>query len=182
MSELGAMRMHLRPIEREDLKWLLENRNNPQLYINFNQPMPLSYEQQEIWYNEQILPKKTFAYIVYINKQKIGYVALQNINWIVRSAEVSHFLTTDVNPELAVFAHEMILVIAFANLNLNRVHSICFEFNPVFNRLKNLGFKSEGTLKQNCFKNGRYWDSQMIAVLREEWNSLSKAKGADGKN
>ena len=110
MSELGAMRMHLRPIEREDLKWLLENRNNPQLYINFNQPMPLSCEQQEIWYNEQILPKKTFAYIVYINKQKIGYIALQNINWIVRSAEVSHFLTTDVNPELAVFAHEMILV------------------------------------------------------------------------
>lgn len=170
---MSLMRMHLKPVEREDLEWILQYRNDPQKYVNFNQPMPLSYEQQEGWYNDQVLTKKTFAYIVYINKNKIGYIALQNINWIVRSAEISHFLATDINPELAKFAHEMMLVVAFNNLNLNRVHSVCFEFNDIFFRLEELGFKKEGLLKQSCFKNERYWDSYPIAVLREEWKSLS---------
>jgi len=173
---MSPMRMSLKPVEKEDLDWILTHRNNPQLYINFNQPTPLSYDQQLEWYENQVKPKKTFAYLVYINRQKIGYVALQNINWIVRSAEVSHFLTTDVNPELARFAHEMILVIAFENLGLNRVHSVCFEFNDIFHRLTELGFKKEGLLRQSCFKNGKLWDSFPIAVLKEDWNSLSKGE------
>jgi RimJ/RimL family protein N-acetyltransferase len=170
------MRLHLKPVERGDLEWILIYRNNPQNYINFNQPTPLSYDQEVEWYEREVLGKKTFAYIVYIDKQKIGYVALQNINWIVRSAEVSHFLANDINPELAKFVHEMILVIAFENLGLNRVHSVCFEFNNVCNRLEELGFKKEGLLRQSCFKNGRLWDSFPIAILKNEWKSISEGE------
>ena len=39
--------------------------------------------------------------------------------------------------------------------------------------LKRFGFKSEGTLRQSCFKDGGYGDSQIIAVLKEEWVRLN---------
>ena len=179
---MDVLRLILKPIERADLDWILNNRNDPQKYVNFNQPMPISQEQQLGWYENEVLTKKTFAYIVYLNKMKIGYAALQNINWIVKSAEVSHFIISDINPELAAYAHELILVMGFDNLGLNRIHSVCFEFNPIFEKLKRFGFKLEGTLRQSCFKSGRLWDSYMIAVLKDEWKSLTKLEGKVGKD
>jgi RimJ/RimL family protein N-acetyltransferase len=171
MSEIltnGTLRMHFKSLEREDLEWLLIQRNLPNNYINFNQPTPLSYANQLSWYENEVLPKKTYAYIIYAGAIRMGYIALQNINWITRSAEVSHFIISDFSPELALYAHQLILDIAFELLNLNRVHSICFEGNPVLERIKPLGFKVEGKLRQYAFKNGKFGDAFMIAVLRSE--------------
>ena len=171
------MRVTLKPVERSDLEWLLFQRNIPENYMMFNQPVPLSYDQQVYWYENQVMTQKAFAYMVFLDKLKIGYVALQNINWITRDAEVSHFIISDVNPNLTLYSHNLILHIAFQDLNLNKVHSICFNHNPVFEKLKALGFKSEGTVRQVCFKSGQYGDGQMISVLRSEWTKLEDFKG-----
>ena len=169
------MRVRLVPLERKDLEWVLAQRNVPNTYVMFNQPVPISMEHQINWFETQVLTQRAFPYIVYLDNIKVGYVALQNINWITRSAEVSHFIILEVNQDLTVYAHECILSIAFNDLNLNRIHSICFNHNPVFEKLKRFGFKSEGTLRQSCFKEGKLGDSQMIAVLREDWISLQES-------
>lgn len=166
------MRIKLRPLEREDLNWILRYRNIPGMYVNFNQPTPLSYEQQEKWYENEVLTKKAFAFIIVLNNLSIGYIALQNINWIVRSAEVSHFVLDDYSEKFPEFAHAIILDLAFNSLNLNRVHSTCFEFNPVYKLLAKFGFKVEGTVRECCYKKGKYFNGYLISVLKNEYKSL----------
>lgn len=165
--------MKLRPLEKEDLKWILRYRNNPVFYVNFNQPMPLSYDQQLNWYETEVLTKRVFPYMICLNNVNIGYIAIQNINWITRSAEISHFIMEDYNPDFVIFAHRLMLDLCFNGLNLNRIYSNCFSFNPVYKHLEELGFKIEGELRQSCYKKGQYFNSYFISVLREDVKNLS---------
>lgn len=167
------MKILLRAVEEEDLKWLLKYRNEPSINMNFNQPTPLSYEEQLNWYKDQVLTKKTFAYIMTLNQVNIGYVAIQNINWITRSAEISHFIVDCFDQSLfCQVAHLIMLQTAFRSLNLHRIHSICFEFNKVIEELKKIGFKIEGVIRDHCFKDGKYFNSYLISILKEDYESL----------
>jgi diamine N-acetyltransferase len=166
------VRVRLRPLEKEDLNWILRFRNNPLFYVNFNQPMPLSYAQQLAWYETEVLTKKAFPYIIVLNNTDIGYIAIQNINWINRSAEISHFLVEDYSEDFMLFAHRIMLDLCFSSLNLNRIYSTCFDFNPVWKKLEELGFKVEGTTRQTCYKKGKYYDSYLIAVLKDEAKNI----------
>jgi RimJ/RimL family protein N-acetyltransferase len=169
----GIVRIYLKPVVSDDLEWLINNRNIPVLYKNFNQATPITFEQQLHWFQNEILNKKAFAYIIYLGKIKLGYIALQNINWIIRSAEISHFILEDYNEFFALYAHDVILKMAFLELNLNRVYSLCFCANEIYKELEKLGFKVEGTARQTNYKNGKYGDSYYVAVLKDEFKSIS---------
>ena len=169
------MKLILKSVEENDLEWILKYRNNPAININFNQPMPLSYDDQLAWYKTQVLGKKTFAYIAVLNGIKIGYCALQNINWITRSAEISHFIMDEFERKtFGLMINEILVHMAFESLNLHKVYSMCFEFNNIYKELESIGFKIEGTIKDHCYKNGRYYDSYYISVLENEYKRISK--------
>ena len=35
-----------------------------------------------------------------------------------------------------------------------------------------LGFRTEGRLRQDDYRDGRYWDTIVMAVLRDEWPAV----------
>jgi RimJ/RimL family protein N-acetyltransferase len=37
-----------------------------------------------------------------------------------------------------------------------------------------VGFRREGLLRQDNFREGRYWDTITMAILREEWRTAEK--------
>lgn len=58
----------------------------------------------------------------------------------------------------------------FQEQNLSRISLDVLESNERAIRLYHaLGFKDEGRLRQAQYKNGRYLDVVLMAVLREEW-------------
>ena len=62
---------------------------------------------------------------------------------------------------------------AFETLNLNRVSLHVFENNPRGVRAyEKAGFRIEGRLRQDCFREGRYWDTIVMGILREEWRRV----------
>ncbi len=66
---------------------------------------------------------------------------------------------------------------AFETLNLNRVSLHVFENNPRGVRAyEKAGFRVEGRLRQDCFREGRYWDTIVMGVLREEWEKQGRGK------
>jgi RimJ/RimL family protein N-acetyltransferase len=63
---------------------------------------------------------------------------------------------------------------AFETLNLNRVWLRVFEYNARGIRAyEKVGFKKEGVLRQDRFQDGRYWDTFAMAILRDEYSSLT---------
>jgi RimJ/RimL family protein N-acetyltransferase len=71
-------------------------------------------------------------------------------------------------------ATRLIVAYAFETLNLNRVWLMVFEYNQRGVRAyEKAGFRVEGRLRQDCFREGRYWDTIYMAILREEWRKPS---------
>jgi len=55
-------------------------------------------------------------------------------------------------------------------LNLNRVALRVYEDNERGIRAyEKVGFKREGILRQDIYREGRYWNTFLMAILREEW-------------
>ena len=66
---------------------------------------------------------------------------------------------------------------AFETLNLNRVWLSVYEYNPRGIRAyEKAGFRVEGRLRQDCYRDGRYWDTILMALLREDWEK-QRAEG-----
>jgi [ribosomal protein S5]-alanine N-acetyltransferase len=62
---------------------------------------------------------------------------------------------------------------AFQTLNLNRLWLHVYEYNTRAIRVyEKLGFRMEGRLRQDTFREGRYWDTLVMGVLREEVESV----------
>jgi [ribosomal protein S5]-alanine N-acetyltransferase len=61
---------------------------------------------------------------------------------------------------------------AFETMNLNRVWLQVFEYNlRALRTYEKIGFKKEGTLRQENFREGRYWDTHVMGLLRQEWDA-----------
>jgi [ribosomal protein S5]-alanine N-acetyltransferase len=70
-------------------------------------------------------------------------------------------------------ATRLIVGYGFETLNLNRVWLTVFEYNARGIRAyEKAGFRVEGRLRQECFREGRYWDTIYMAILREEWRKV----------
>lgn len=60
----------------------------------------------------------------------------------------------------------------FRELGLCRLSSWCIADNiPSARVLARLGFRQEGRLRRNEFFKGRWWDTLLYALLRDEWES-----------
>ncbi len=73
-------------------------------------------------------------------------------------------------------ATRLIVGYAFETLNLNRVYLHVHEYNERAVRVyEKAGFRMEGRLRQEAFRDGRYWDTFVMAVLRAEWATQEHA-------
>jgi RimJ/RimL family protein N-acetyltransferase len=68
---------------------------------------------------------------------------------------------------------------AFFTLNLHRVWLYVYEYNERAQRVyERIGFKVEGRLRQHTFRDGRYWDTVVMGVLRQEWEAVNYEEGS----
>ena len=58
-------------------------------------------------------------------------------------------------------------------MNLHRVWLHAFEFNErAIACYKKCGFQIEGRLRQHRYSEGRYWDTIVMGILRDEFEAL----------
>lgn len=61
----------------------------------------------------------------------------------------------------------------FGQLALERISSWCIADNTASARvLERLAFRQEGRLRRNEYFKGRWWDTLLFALLRDEWEGL----------
>ena len=167
----------LRAVEKEDLPFLRDWRNIVDFRKNFRESRELSLTDQEAWFD--ILQKtKHINYmftIVDLDTQKpIGAAGLLYINWIIRSADFSFYIGDENkyigNDETSKEAAQLLIDYGFKNLNLNKIWMELYEFDSKkINFFTNeFNFKQDALLRDNCFEDGKYWNSQIISILRSE--------------
>jgi RimJ/RimL family protein N-acetyltransferase len=72
----------------------------------------------------------------------------------------------------------LIVRYAFATLNLNRVWLQVYEDNKgAIRAYEKVGFKREGLLRHDSFRDGKYGNTVVMGLLRSEWKVSARLIG-----
>lgn len=166
----------LRAVEKEDLIILRDWRNNPNFRKNFREVRELSLIDQEGWLESLYKTKHInfmFVIVRLTDNKPIGAAGLLYINWINRSADFSFYIGEENayidDKGYSLEAVQLLIDYGFKNLNLNKIWMELYEFDhSKINFFKNnFNFIIDGKLRENCFENGRYYDSFIISLLNK---------------
>lgn len=167
----------LRAVEKEDLKLLRDWRNIASFRRNFREYRELSHENQTTWFESlQHTTSTNFMFIIErLSDQKpLGACGLLYTNWIIRAADYSFYIGFEESyideKGYAKEATQLLIDYGFKSLNLNKIWMELYEFDQkkLDFFINQFGFKKDGKLRDNCFEDGRYWDSYIISLTRKD--------------
>ena len=170
------------PIRKEDILLIKEWRNK-QINI-LRQNKLLTNKEQIKYYKNGIMPnfykkKPEMILFSYLYKKKcIGYGGLVHIDWINKKVELSFLLDPlrlinkkQYEIEFSIFINFM-KKITFEKLKFNKIYTETFDLPERKKHIEIVeknGFKFEGRLRQNVYKNGKYIDSLIHSCLKQEY-------------
>jgi ribosomal-protein-alanine N-acetyltransferase len=166
-------KVYLRPLEREDALTLQSWFNDPEVtrYILARRPLSLRDEERFL---EQVSQGDNIVLGIVRRDvdQLIGTTGFHQFNHHNRNALFGISIGDKGvwGQGFGTEASALMMRHAFEGLNLHRVTLHVFEYNPRAIRIyEKLGFRREGAMRQENYRDGRYWDTIIMGLLREEW-------------
>lgn len=151
--------------------------NDAEVTNNLAMYLPVSEGDEKEWIANLRAQKNTVISLAITTKEgrHIGNAGIHGINWKDSVAETGtvigekNFRGKGIGTEVKM----LILNYAFNSLNLRKICSRALAFNFANQRFnEKCGYRKEGTLKRQTFKNGEYVDQVLLAVFREDWLPL----------
>jgi RimJ/RimL family protein N-acetyltransferase len=175
---IGA-RIYFRPLERADAPMIQQWINDPEIrkFLRIYLPMNLAAEERYIDSVSGNGQDLSMLIVRTDNDRPIGSVGLHKIDYKNRHAEFGIMIGVqeEQNQGFGGEATRLMVGYAIETLNLNRVELHVYEFNPRALRVyEKAGFRKEGVLRQHHYADGRYWDTTVMSILREEWLTRKK--------
>lgn len=184
LAMVHGERVRLRRVERADLPRYVEWLNDPEVRDHLALVYPLGLAGEEQWFEASLRTEpacQPFAVDVrgsHLQPEAvsepwvhIGSAGFHEVDWRNRSAELGLVIG---RKDLwgRGFGTEAVQALArwgFLELNLHRVQLKVYEDNArAIRAYEKAGFKVEGRLRQSRFHHGRYCDTLVMGLLRDE--------------
>jgi RimJ/RimL family protein N-acetyltransferase len=175
---LRGKRLYLRPPTKEDVPYLLRWMNDQEVSQYLAAFLPFMEADELEWLDRIHKNKESDVVFVIVDgrtKKPIGLMGIHRINWKDRTATTGAVIGEKSywGKGYGSEAKMLVLNYAFNTLNLRKIASRVIAFNKRSKAYsEKCGYKVEGVLKQELFKNGRYHDSIMMAVFKKDWAPL----------
>lgn len=165
----------LRELEFEDLKIVNTWRNNKELIdslgANFRY---VNFETEKLWFDSYMKNRNSNVRLAILDSDVfVGMINLTNINMLNQSAEYSIQIGNSEKQSKGVGTKstKLILEHAFNNLNLNKVYlTVLVKNERAIKLYDKCGFRIEGTLREEVYKNGKFQDMYIMSILKKEFN------------
>lgn len=172
-------KVRLRRPERADLPRFAGWLNDPEVRRHLALIYPMSGAHEEHWFEEQLKKEPALqAFVIEAARvggdaawNPVGVIGFHAIDWRSRAGELGLVIGEKSvwNAGLGTDAVRTLVRWGFRELNLNRVFLRVFEDNaPAIRCYEKVGFKHEGRLRQDRYQDGRYLDTLVMGLLREE--------------
>jgi RimJ/RimL family protein N-acetyltransferase len=164
--------VNLRTIEEEDLEFLRDNINNPEVRTHLTTRKPVNLEQEKEFFEEVVSDEESVNLAICNNEDIVGLVSLEEYSKDLRVAEIGIW----VDPEFhrngySSEAAELIIEYGFNELNYHKITARAHSENQGSNKIwHKLGFEQEGELREQAFRESEFCDINLYAILRREWN------------
>lgn len=174
---LIGQHVYVRGLHRSDLPALLPWINDADVTgLLFTGDRPANLERlTEQWESDvQSQNSIPFAACLRQDDRFIGTTGLYSINWIMRSAEFRVFLGEkgQWNKGIGTELTRLMTLYGFEKLNLNRLWlGVNADNAGGVRAYEKAGFTREGVLRQEQFRNNRYYDVIRMGILRSEYEA-----------
>jgi [ribosomal protein S5]-alanine N-acetyltransferase len=163
----------LRHLEKSDLEILTRYANNPKIAINLRDgfPYPYTLEDASSFFNMVISQKLVSNFVIEYQGKFAGMIGLMPLNDVYcKSAEIGYWLGEAFwNKGIVTMAVKMIVDWAWKNLDIVRIHTGVFSYNPSSAKvLEKAGFTFECEFKNSIFKKGTIANELRYSILRPE--------------
>lgn len=174
---LTGEKVFLCALEREDLSRLMNWRNQKEYRKHFREYREINSDMQKAWYEEKVLKDPgtiMFAIRSADTGELLGCCGLCYINWVHRNADLSLYIGKDnVYIDDQGYAEEscrLLFDYGFLELGLEKIWSELYEFDEKKTVLyQKLGMQIDGMLRRQYYYDGRWWDSRLLSILRDDW-------------
>ena len=161
----------LRPLTTEDaiITWHWRNQADVKAYYS-DHPFTVNYEQELEWYSKNIIPSdKLHVFGVEADGQLVGLTMLKHIHPIHRHTEFAIIIDEkEYGKGFGTKACNLTVAYAFDKLNLNRVYlKVRTDHPSAVKMYTSCGFEIEGTLRDDVFKNNRFYDQYIMSILHK---------------
>lgn len=168
--------VYLRGFKESDTEQINRWRNDRELQALVSAPfryVPEAIERE--WVRSKMLNNRTDIYLAIClkeNDEMVGYISINDIDHISRRAHVGG-IVLDRHYQDGIIRHEagmLIRELAFDQLNLNRLEGGCIAAHIASRvTMEATGYKLEGIRRQYVYKDGKYHDSCLYALMREDY-------------
>jgi [ribosomal protein S5]-alanine N-acetyltransferase len=172
-ATIKAKEFILRPIEMKDAKLYFESQQDDEAKKGFmSTPGTLSEAKEEIKHKLQAMKDKTGETLaIEINGEYAGYVELHDITknpYHKHKAIIGYCMHPKHRGKgITTKAVKLVTAYAFEKYNLKRISGWCRTFNKASARvLEKAGYKLEGIMRKNKFKDGKYLDDMIWAKVK----------------
>ena len=161
----------LRTVEGEDVEFLQETVNNPDVRHGLSATEPISEQAEREWV-ESVTSGETddVHLLICVDGEAVGIIGLNDVTDRIGMAELGYWLTPDAwGNGYATDAAQRLTEYAFQERRFHRVYAKVFVGNEGSQRvLEKTGFQREGTLRDHWFRDGRYEDVYIYGLLEGE--------------
>lgn len=175
---IQGSRIYLRGLEREDLRAMSEWLNDADVTrLLFMGLFPANLESlMAQWERDRSNPEEvTFAVCDQASNCFVGTTGLYRIHWVMRTGEFRVFLGDKKvwNGGLGTECAKLMVVYGFEKLNLNKVWlGVNADNVGGLKAYQKAGFVHEGVLRQEQYRNFRYYDAIRMSLLRSEYEVI----------
>jgi RimJ/RimL family protein N-acetyltransferase len=170
---LRGKKTTLRPIEEKDIPLFLKWMNSPEMRYYLNRVLPITEKIEKAWLENLYHKKETeIALIIEVKGVPIGVMSIHGISWKDRAGTTGAAIwePKNWNKGFGTDAKMVLLDYAFNSLNLRKIESVVVSYNKRSLAYSlHCGYKIEGRLRKNHFKNGRYHDEIILGLFKHEW-------------
>jgi RimJ/RimL family protein N-acetyltransferase len=175
MTTLHTRSLTLRPWALTDVDALLAHANDKRIWMNLRDrfPHPYTRADAESWLGFATTQPEPHHYLaITLGDEAIGAIGLDAHPDVNRfTAEIGYWLgVAHWGRGYATDAVRAATTYGFEQLGLERICANVFEWNPASERiLVKAGFRMEGRLRRHVFKDGRFGDALLYAIVRQDY-------------
>jgi ribosomal-protein-alanine N-acetyltransferase len=176
---LIGSKVYLRPLEKADAPLIVPWFNDQEVIRTLHRYRPLTLKEEEEFLEQVMRDEGNVALGIVLREtdRLIGVTGLHHTDFRNRHCSFGILIgeKTEWGKGYGTEATGLVVRYAFETLNLNRVWLQAYEYNQGGLRAyEKVGFQREGVQRQDCFREGRYWDTILMAILREDWDRMQE--------
>lgn len=172
-------KIRLREYRKEDVKKAQEYVNDPEIKKLLNPGVPFLYtfEDEQRWFDSLSATKENYSFAIETLKDNryIGGCGVNSIDWKNSVALIGIFIGDKdyLGKGYGTDAMKTLIKFIFDQMNLNKIKLQVFSFNErAIKSYQKCGFKKEGILRSEIFRDGKYYDEIVMGLLRDEYKGL----------